>query len=83
MTDPDPRGLIAEAYAIDDITEAQCRTIFLNWAVTAGDTGASAIQALLDRHTTPDHPMSRILREAAQTGVVPRRRGGRAARLDG
>ena len=27
----DPRGLILEAYNIEDLSEKDCRTIFLDW----------------------------------------------------
>ena len=29
----DPRGLILESYRIEGITEGQCRSIFLDWAL--------------------------------------------------
>ena len=84
MTDPDPRGLIAEAYVLDAPTPAQCRTIFLNWAISAPDTGPEALNTLLARHgAAQDHPMTGILRDAQQGGMAPRRRGGRRGRLDG
>ena len=28
----DPKRLVAEAYRIEGITEAECRSIFLDWA---------------------------------------------------
>ena len=31
----DPRGLIYESYRIEDVTEAQCRSIFFDWALGA------------------------------------------------
>jgi len=30
----DPKGLIYEAYRIDGITKPECRTIFLDWALS-------------------------------------------------
>ena len=30
----DPKGLIFEAYRIDGITKSECRTIFLDWALS-------------------------------------------------
>ena len=30
----DPKGLIFEAYRIDGITLPECRTIFLDWALS-------------------------------------------------
>ena len=36
----DPKGLIREAYRIEGITAAQCRSIFLDWALSLPDTTA-------------------------------------------
>ena len=80
----DPKGLIRESYRIEGITAAECRSIFLDWAISTpfGPEGQSgAIRALLDRHAAePDHPMSRVLSEGL--GDPPRtgRRGGWRAR---
>ncbi|PWE34436.1 hypothetical protein DDZ14_00810 [Maritimibacter sp. 55A14] len=80
----DPRGLIYEAYRIEGITEPDCRTIFLDWALGMPD-GAdmkALIPELLEVYGSaqPDHPMTRVLEagldRAGQTG----RRGGWAAR---
>ena len=52
----DPKGLIREAYAMPNITEAECRTVFLEWAMTL-HSDVDAIQALriLLAHYQPDH----------------------------
>ena len=75
----DPKGLIFEAFRIDGITKPECRTIFLDWAlsVEAPDT-APLIKALLHRHRTDpdDHPMKSVLKEGLQAQPRPRRRGG-------
>ena len=78
----DPKALIREAYQIAGISEAECRTIFLEWALDAQDVAGLA-QILLARYApaAPDHPMTRLLQQALQTGHAPRRRGGRAGRL--
>ncbi|RMH42095.1 MAG: hypothetical protein D6688_10580 [Alphaproteobacteria bacterium] len=85
-TDPDPRGLIRESYAIEDITEAECRSIFLDWVlgVPEGAAVAELAAALLARHGAAGHPMTAILAEAA-AGRPARaaRRGGRGARRAG
>jgi hypothetical protein len=78
--DHDPKGLIHEAYRIDGITPAQCRSIFLDWALSLPvdkDTGPT-IRVLLDRHqdTDPDHPMTEVLRQGLAGMATPRRRGG-------
>ena len=47
----DPKGLIGEAYKIEGITEPECRSIFLDWAlaVDASVDSAALIAVLLDR----------------------------------
>lgn len=79
-TETDPKGLILEAYRIEGITKAECRTIFLDWALSLPleqDTGAS-IRTLLEQYakTAPDHPMSAVLSEGLTSMAAPRRRGG-------
>jgi len=76
----DPRGLIAEAYRIDGIGAGECRSIFLDWALSAPSEQdmQDALAALLARHAPehPDHPMTAVLREGQTQGARPRRRGG-------
>jgi hypothetical protein len=79
MHDPDPRGLIAEAYTMRGVGDAECRSIFLDWALghpQDADIPALA-QALLDRFGAPDHPMTALLEETVVSMPPPRRRGGR------
>ena len=76
----DPKGLIYESYRIQGITLEECRSIFLDWALSLPveeDTGRT-LRALLDRYQTdaPDHPMTSVLREGLTTMAAPRRRGG-------
>ena len=86
MTDPhDPKGLIRESYRIEGITAPECRTIFLDWALSMPATlnTQDSVQVLLENYAkdAPDHPMTKTL-EAALTGpVIPKRRGGRRARV--
>jgi hypothetical protein len=84
MTDPhDPKGLVREAYAIPGITLPECRSIFLDWALSlpgSADPAASAL-ALLDRHGALPHPMTDVLRAAQAPPPGPGRRGGRRARV--
>ncbi|MCU0906833.1 MAG: hypothetical protein MUF73_05155 [Rhodobacteraceae bacterium] len=74
----DPGGLIAEAYRIDGIGPAECRSIFLDWALKqpAGADPRPAITALLARHgtTAPDHPMTAVLTDGLAPPPTPRRR---------
>ncbi|PWJ20846.1 hypothetical protein [Jannaschia seohaensis] len=77
----DPKGLIHEAFRIDGITEAECRSIFLDWALSyPGDT-SEAIPRLIAAQDAPDHPMTDVLRAGLADAPQPSRRGGRAARL--
>lgn len=76
--DHDPKGLIREAYRIDGIDEADCRTIFLDWALglPLEIDNATAIRAMLAKHGTAGHPMTTVLQEGLVTLGAPRRRGG-------
>ncbi|WP_368187746.1 hypothetical protein [Aestuariibius sp. HNIBRBA575] len=81
----DRKGLIRESYRMDGITAGECRSIFLDWALSVPE-GAD-VQAFLtqliaqygDAH--PDHPMTQTLREGLQTSGPAKRRGGRAAKF--
>jgi hypothetical protein len=80
----DPKGLIREAYRIEGIGPGECRSIFLDWALSVpenADHGA-LIAELLALHAVgqPEHPMSVTLREGLGPAGVPRRRGGRKGR---
>ena len=81
----DPKALIREAYRIDGIGAAECRSIFVDWALSLKDEGAAeaALPLLLERHgaEAPDHPMTAVLREGLGTARPSgRRRGGLRAR---
>ena len=76
----DPKGLIYESYRIDGITKPECRTIFLDWALSLPiekDT-ATTIRQLLVQYggVNPDHPMTEVLNEGLVSMAAPRRRGG-------
>ncbi|SLN38983.1 hypothetical protein ROJ8625_01816 [Roseivivax jejudonensis] len=77
----DPRGVIAEAYRMDGIGEAECRSIFLDWALgLPADTDTrAAIDTLLARHGDTGHPMTGVLREGLGR-TLPKRRGGAQGR---
>lgn len=80
----DPKNLIREAFRIDGIGASECRSIFVDWALSLrSDDPHAAIEALLIRHAAEpvDHPMKVVLKEGLQTPPKPRRRGGRAARV--
>ncbi len=87
LNDADPKGLVRESYAIDGITAGECRSIFLDWALSL-PTGASVPDAVAVLMTTyssaaPDHPMNRVMADALVAAAPPRRRGGRAGRVPG
>lgn len=83
----DPKGLVREAYRIEGIGIEECRSIFLDWALSLpdGQDSRSAISALLDRHATEaaDHPMTRVLNAGLEAAQAPRRRGGWRSRKRG
>lgn len=89
MTTPDlfdPKRLIHEAFAIENIGAPECRSIFLDWALgvpTTRDT-ADEVRKLLKYYApqaAADHPMVQTLEAALEHADPPRRRGGRLARI--
>lgn len=80
----DPRGLIHESYRIDGISAAECRSIFLDWAigVPLGEDSAVHVRKLLGQYgaENPDHPMTIVLRAALGTPAHRGRRGGAGGR---
>lgn len=80
----DPKGLIRESYRIEGISEPECRSIFLDWALSSSvDDPRPVIAELLARYGTDrhDHPMTKVLREGLDAPAKARRRGGRAGRV--
>ncbi|MFV0360810.1 hypothetical protein [Tropicimonas sp.] len=82
----DPKALIREAYLIEGIGEVECRSIFVDWALSlpAETDSAQALRVLIARHAepAPDHPMSRVLREGLAEPRIKGRRGGRDGRIN-
>ena len=80
----DPKGLIREAYRIEAITGPECRSIFLDWALSLPDEfdSADALRALLEHYAGahPHHPMTLVLQEGLQPMTGPKRRGARRLR---
>ena len=76
----DPKGLLSEAYKIEGITNGECRSIFLDWAL--GVPIEKDIQAVIKKllivyeAAAPEHPMTVTLRKGLKSFVSPRRRGG-------
>jgi len=78
----DPKGLVREAYNIEGISDPECRSILIDWALSLpqGIDQAVAAKTLLAERPA-DHPMTALLHQA-QTLATPRqRRGGRAGRF--
>ena len=83
LSDADPKGLIRESYAIEGITPGECRSIFVDWALSlpVGADIPVAVTLLMAHYAVPDHPMTATLREGLTPATPPQRKGGRAARL--
>lgn len=86
MDDDDPKGLIREAYRIEGITAGECRSIFLDWALShpLGDEARPRLERLLARYgqSDPDHPMTGVMQDGLTAPANARRRGGRRARVE-
>lgn len=83
LAEADPKGLVRESYRIEGIGEAECRSIFVDWALSlgAGVEPAAALRVLLATYGQPGHPMTEVLQAGLTAPPGPRRRGGRAGRL--
>ena len=83
-TEADPKGLVRESYAIEGITPGECRSIFLDWALSLADgvVVPQAIAALLATYAVmqPGHPMNVVLNQGLGAPLIPTRRGGRLGR---
>ena len=80
----DPKALIRESFNIEGINIEECRSIFLDWALSLpNDVDAKKIIPLLiDKYNDKkEHPMLLTLREGLITTVSPKRRGGKRGRL--
>lgn len=87
LDEADPKGLVRESYQIEGITLGECRSVFLDWALSlpAGCDPGPALAVLIARHGTrePDHPMTQVLHEGVAPAAPPVRRGGRSGRVSG
>jgi len=84
LAEADPKGLVRESYRIEGITPGECRSIFMDWALSipVGRPVADAARVLIATYASPepDHPMSTVLQQALTQPEAPRRRGGRIGR---
>jgi hypothetical protein len=83
LTDADPKGLIRESFAIDGITLGECRSIYVDWALSLplGADIPAATAVLLAQYVWPDHPMTATLQQGLAPAAAPQRKGGRAGRV--
>lgn len=87
LAEADPKGLVRESYAIEGITLGECRSIFMDWALSlpVGADTPEALRALIAHYGElpggRDHPMTGVLTDGLMAPQAPRRRGGRAARV--
>lgn len=80
----DPKALIRESFNIEGIKLEECRSIFLDWALSLpNDADAGKIIPLLIEQygDKQEHPMLVTLKEGMIKTVSPIRRGGRKGRL--
>lgn len=80
----DPKGLVRESYRIEGITGGECRSIFLDWALSLarGTDTAEALRTLIAEYAAgaPGHPMNPVLEAGLLAPPTPARRGGRMGR---
>ncbi len=79
----DPRGLIFESYRIEGITEGECRSIFLDWALGVDQAQIKThLESLLAHYQSDhgDHPMTKVMLLGLNAAAAPKRRGGAAGR---
>ena len=81
----DPKNLIAESYQIEGITPSECRSIFLDWALSIPLENDSAllISKLLIYYQdeSKDHPMTLLLSSSLELKGESRRTGRRRSRI--
>lgn len=87
LAEADPKGLVRESYNIEGISLGECRSIFLDWALSliTGQDVAVAADCLIRHYdpVNPGHPMTSVLQEALGPTATPTRRGGRMGRTTG
>ena len=81
----DPKNLIAESYQIEGITSSECRSIFLDWALSIPLEKDSRllISKLLIYYQdeSEDHPMTLLLSSSLELKGENRRTGKRRSRI--
>ncbi|MCX7645827.1 MAG: hypothetical protein N2Z62_11105 [Rhodobacteraceae bacterium] len=83
LEEADPKGLIRESYRIEGIGAPECRSIFLDWALSLGpgtDTRLALRRVIAEYGQDADHPMTAVLKAGLDGAAEARRRGGRRGR---
>ena len=74
----DKKGLIFEAYNMDDIDTGSCRVIFFDWLISLDPSfdQSEAIDSLLNAYSAnfPNHPMTKLLVEGKGKNLGMRKR---------
>ena len=70
----DEKGLIFEAYNIENIDPSSCRVILFDWLISLDQSinSSHAITELLKVYSSrfPNHPMTKLLIEGKQTPAI-------------
>ena len=84
LAEADPKGLVRESCRIEGITPGECRSIFMDWALSIpiGRSVPDAVRVLIATYgvTAESPPMTKVLHDALAAPAEPRRRGGRIGR---
>jgi hypothetical protein len=86
IEEADPKGLIRESYRIEGIGPAECRSIFLDWAISlrpGSDARLALKRVLAEYGANAAHPMTAVLQAGLDAPGETGRKGGRKARLAG
>ena len=74
----DKKGLIFEAYNMEEIDSGSCRVIFFDWLMSLDPSfdQREAINSLLKAYSTsfPNHPMTKLLIEGIDKNLGMRKR---------
>jgi hypothetical protein len=84
LDEADPKGLIRESYRIDGIGAPECRSIFLDWALSLPGSvnPRQALKRVIAEYGgATDHPMTGVLKAGLDAAAPAGRRGGRRGRL--
>ena len=85
LKEMDSRELFEDSYKIEGITEGECRSIFLDWAIgiPAGQEHKPWLELIHGHYQPkfPEHPMTKVLSESLGQAKHTGRRGGRSGRV--